>query len=425
MRRRRKRKKSGALQDRQPNIRRSERGKPRLSALLRQADGCLPTAVAVVTVAEDLVFVEGAHFLTRRTRNRLGIAQVAFQGMERGSHLFGDDAPVQMEISYKILGGNVLQALEQRGIQAMTDRPLLFDYEVLGWYLPRSVRINEYYEAFLELIVNEWKINYARKLAIGFGFDDWAGASPTSGQHETIRAAAAAAGLELQQTSIGLRTARALSIYSECLVRIRAQWDKLLKQLVLEKLLGDCQARKKSFDAARARLHSHLDGLETQHQKECLNALDSLAQQTKYLKDWRDDELHHFAQTVYGVLERRSTDASLADMWEAVAVEHNRVREALIAAIGLTVLNNRVSETWLKGRFAAPTRYVDFDDSSDESKHGRLLGSVKRFHRLIESREMADSASKSQSLDQEIAVTRSEIGRLMAELYGLNVRDCE
>ena len=333
-------------------------------------------------ISHDIIFVESGHFLTREIRNLLNIARY-LQSMENGSYIFGDDIPIPSTISYTQLSKTIQGKLLERGVPVAEERPFLYPYEILGSYLPRNVRINELCNAFIELMHNEWKVIYARKLFVGFGFEDWAKGESIKDQPQIRQL--------LQefkenygtiQTGFTFKTARALWFASECIIRIRAQWDKLLKQFVLEKLLGHKKVHSLSFEQACDTLRKYRVQLETDYQKECLDALLNLADQTQKLRKWRDDDVHYFSQAVFGVLEKRKTSQSLGALWDMVVEEHNRVREGVMAAIGMVILGPQTSSTFYASQWPTPTRYVDFNNLSDVNKHNQLIEKVNTWQKL-------------------------------------------
>lgn len=396
--------------------------KGKLSVLLKEAEGCLPTAVAIRPIEEDLVLVEAGHFLDRKTRNRLEIARTALQGMENGSHLFGDDVLLSTQISYNTLTDSFLTQLVERNIPVRSERPFLFDYHILASYLPRQVKVHEFYNAFIELILNEWKINYARKLLVGFGFEEW-GKQPTPEYYQIIRDHAAAYTDETLQTTLSLKTARGMWFASECIIRIRAQWDKLIDQLVFQGYFPERPSR--TFDATLDKLEKNQDHeyLQTESQRECLKSLVILARQANRLKEWRDNDTHKFSETVFGVLEKPRTSQSLGTLWDMVVVEHNRVREALIAVIGMVVLTLQGPNApilYCSGKWPLPSHSIDFENPEVVVKHTRLVQTIKSKSALRTATIQSDLSTKETALAQKMidAAMGSEIHKLVSELFG-------
>ena len=392
--------------------------KGKLSALLKEVEGCLPTVVAIKPIEEDLVLVDAGHFLDRKTRNRLEIARAAFQAMENGSHLFGDDVLLPTQISYNTLTDSVLTQLVERNIPARSERPFLFDYHILAPYLPHQVEVHEFYNAFIELILNEWKINYARKLLVGFGFEEW-GKQPTPEYYQVIRDHATAH----TDTTLSLKTARGMWFASECIIRIRAQGDKLIDQLFFQGYFTGRPSR--TFDATLDKLEKNQDHayLQTESQRECLKSLVILARQANRLKEWRDNDTHKFSETVFGVLEKPRTSQSLGTLWDMVVDEHNRVREALIAVIGMVVLTLQGPNApilYCSGKWPLPSHTIDFENPEVVEKHTRLVQTIKSKSALRTATMQSDLSTKETALAQKMidAAMGSEIHKLVSELFG-------
>lgn len=400
--------------------RRSSSKEKSLSFSLREADGCLPTDTGFAASTKDIVFVESGHFLTRKTRNRLMIAKAVLQGMEGGSHFFGDDVPVPFGISYNELGESIQEQLEEREIPVREERPFLFRYEILGKYLPRQVRVNEFYNAFVELMFNEWRINYGRKLFVGFGFDDWGKHMPTPTQRRQMFQSVENNGKYVPlETGLNLRTSRGLWFASECIIRICAQWDKLIDNLVFDAYFSENPTKRFSSTIDKLEAFEDHQHLQTTHQKSCLRALVKLARLTEGLRSWRDHDMHQFSETVFGVLEKTGTSHSLGTLWDTVVEEHNRAREAIMAVIGMVVLGPATTSLYHAAKLPPPTRYVVFDDPDILSEHSRLVQAVENKIESQKALQEANSSAQKVRHAQEILAANLEIERALQVLYGL------
>jgi hypothetical protein len=192
-------------------------------------------------------------------------------------------------------------------------------------------------------------------------------------------------------------------------------------------LIGNFVLREYFSERGRKKFNStvnKLEGLrghrflETAPQKECLDALIKLARQTDDLRSWRDNDLHKFSQTVFGVLENPETDDTLGTLWTTVLEEHNRVREALMAAIGMIVLGRLVSSTYYKAAWPMPTRHIDFKNPDDIAMHRQLLRAIRRTVSLKNDIRRAESHDVGGHRLQ-IVTEAMEIDRLVRELYGM------
>jgi hypothetical protein len=391
--------------------------------VLHQAEGAFLKAAAIKPAEHDRVFTESGHFLSRDMRTRLRLAQVLV-GLENvpkqldGQH----DVPVSTNISFTALSEPILDQLEKRGVPARGNLPFNFDYDLLALYLPRQVRVNLFYEAFIELVLNEWKINFARKFFVALGFEEWA--KQQSGAHQPMKNIAALHGRRLYQEMIDLKTMRGLWFASEGIIRIRAQWDKLVKQFVAEKYL--CIKGPGRFDPACRKIRKHRSQLQTESQTECLTALVTLAEQADDLRRWRDDDLHQFSQTVFGVLNRSKTHRTLGSLWDMVVEEHNRVREAMIAAIGIVMLGSPTSSSLhFGGKWPSPTRYIDFNDPEDAARHGKMVALVERLLALHRKLAAATIPADKELYQRQIETTDRRIDALVYELYGLTREETE
>jgi hypothetical protein len=401
-------------------LRDSSKKRKKLSSFLREADGCLPTDTGFAPVSHDIIFVESGHFLTRKTRNRLIVAKAVLQGLESGSHLFGDDVPVPTNISYNELGEPIRMELAKRDIPVMEERPFLFDYEILGKYLPTRVRINRFYNAFIELTLNEWKINYARKLFVGFGFEEWGKKLPTPTERQLLQRVSGTDGLIPAQTGFNLRAARGLWFLSECIIRICAQWDKLIDNLVFDAYFSENPTKR--FYSTIDKLEKYKDHkyLVTAYQKDCLKALVNLARLTERPRDWRDNDLHQFSETIFGVLEKTGTSHSLDTLWDTVVEEHNRVREATVAMIGMVVLGPQTTSLYHVAGLPMPTRYVDFDNPDIVAEHRQLVKVAQRKIELQQALQEPGPPAQKVHYMQEISAIDLEIKRTLYSLYGLS-----
>lgn len=404
-------------------LKRKPQRKKKLSTMLREAEACMPTASAFVPVRHDILFAEGGHLLTAKVRNRLALAGSVLQGIKGGEELFGDDVPVSNEIAYNELPEEILKRLEQKGVPVFGDRPYLFEYDkLIAPYLPRRLRINVFFNALIELMANEWKINHARKLFKGFGFDEWADNQLSPSFHELMNQFVAESGVEPVDSDIKLKTFRGLWLASECIIRIRAQWDKLISEFIF-KAFWDKRNPPKKFNTKIERLQDLLthEYIENDYQKECIRALIRLAKQTDRLKSWRDSDMHQFSETVFGVMENPKTDQSLGTLWNMALEEHNRVREAVVAAIGIVILGPQISFTYYAKKWNPPKKYIDFDDEDDKSHHAKLADAVKHIQEVQQRlRNLPQSSSSSQSQLKEFAETDVVIDGLMQKLFDIS-----
>jgi len=126
---------------------------------------------------------------------------------------------------------------------------------------------------------------------------------------------------------------RAKWFTDDCVFRIRAQWDKLLRFLAtnyfgVQLNRKELQARIREFTRkAKGKFHS-------EEQEGFVNlfmeSLSELLPDTHPLRQYRDAELHLTGKRAIGAFEHEKTNETVYDYWRMVVEEHNKVREALM-----------------------------------------------------------------------------------------------
>ena len=102
-----------------------------------------------------------------------------------------------------------------------------------------------------------------------------------------------------------------------------------------------------------------------------------------------------------------------------VIEEHNRVREGIIAAIGMIILGLLNSPTYYASKWPNPTRYIDFGNTSDVDKHNQLVEKVSIWQELQKAIRETDSSKEKASYTKQHLMTSVEIDQIVYELYGL------
>jgi len=378
--------------------------KKKRSDLLKQAEETLMVHGLVLNSSKnDKIFVEAGHFLTNQMRTKLSVAH----GILNNKDVINRNAaPIPTRIDYNEIDQDLLSKLKHLGVPVSEDIPFKFDFEALARFIENKTNCGSFLNSFCELIITEAKINFFRGLFTEFGFEEYATNEPDHKKfREIIREHHRAHhnGHEpiISNNNIDLRAMRGLWIANHCLVLIRSQWDKLLKQFIGENYF-QIKANK-SFDKCCKRIEECSDKDLNLSQEKCRTAFINLAGNTSALKDWRDNELHFIAPTIFGVFENHKTEMGINDVWALVTTEHNRVREAVMAAIGIVMLGTETTQTTICGKWEYPTKMkkVNLDDPADANDNAALLDSIDKLRQ-----------------DQNNLDLKAEIHSVIERLYG-------
>jgi hypothetical protein len=191
---------------------------------------------------------------------------------------------------------------------------------------------------------------------------------------------------------------------------VRAQWDKLTKFFL-----------ENYFQKAKRKIRTVLTTIETAIEKQdfspnqsyCLNAILTLGQSIEELKDWRDSDVHSISPKVLGVLETSSSSSSLNDLWHLLLEEHNKVREAFIAAIGVICFGSIVSPNTILVNWPKPTHYPDIKRPEDIELLTKLRQAISI---LIQLRQLCEQDDRFKST-QILLNSELEVANLARKLY--------
>jgi hypothetical protein len=348
-----------------------------------------------------LLFAESGLLVLSDTINRLNLVKALLRVVENTHDAFGDDIGVTSGIAYEELSSKVLDALSALEIplEPRSESPFLYNFLYLGAFLKLPVNITKFFDAIVELLYNELRIQYGRKLFLGYGYDEPYELALTDEQRTEMTEAfqrenppipdeqlliGSFYGFpkpEYGQTEVEYRTGRGSWLLVDCLIRIRAQWDKLVKLFLLENYLQIKPGEK--FERCLAQIEKAISNQDLAPlQRSSIEAVLTLGQSIDELRKWRDNDIHSISPRVLGVLETRSSTNSLNDLMSFMLSEHNKVREAFIAAIGAVCLGEVVSSSSILVNWPRPTHHPDIESPEDVELLSQLCQAVQHVIQL-------------------------------------------
>lgn len=372
-----------------------------LSGSLRAANSRFPHLVFIRSQNMHLLFAESGLLVLSETVNRLNLVKALLQVVENTHDAFGDDIGVASGITYKKLSAEVLDAFSSLEIplEPRSESPFLYNFLYLGAFLKLPVDVTKFFNAIVELLYNELRIQYAKKLFLGYGYDKPYELALTDEQRAEMIEAFQRENPPIPdeqlligdfygfpkpgygQIDVEYRTGRGSWLLVDCLIRIRAQWDKLVKLFLLENYLQIKPGEK--FGRCLAQIEKAIwnqDLVPLQHS--CFEAVLTLGRSIDELRKWRDNDVHSISPRVLGVLETRSSTNSLNDLWYFMLNEHNKVREAFTAAIGAVCFGRMVSSSSILVNWPRPTRYPDIRSPGDVELLTQLCQAVQHVVQL-------------------------------------------
>jgi len=385
----------------QEEQKKSLQGLATLSGSLRAANSRFPHLVFTRSQNIHLLFAESGLLVLSDTINRLNLVKALLRVAENTHDAFGDDIGVASGIKYEKLAAEVLDALSslEISLEPRSKSPFLYNFLYLGAFLKLPVDATKFFNAIVELLYNELRIQYGKKLFLGYGYDKPYELALTDEQRAEMTEAFQRENPlipdeqllignfyefptpEYGQTDVEYRTGRGSWLLVDCLIRIRAQWDKLVKLLLLETYLqikpgekfGRCLVQiEKAFS------NQNLAPL----QRSCFETVLTLGRSIDELREWRDNDIHSISPRVLGVLETRSSTNSLNDLWLFTLNEHNKVREAFIAAIGAVCFGKMVSSSSILVNWPRPTHHPDIGSPEDVELLTQLCQAVQHVIQL-------------------------------------------
>ena len=223
-----------------------------LSESLRAANKCFPHLVFTRSQNTHLFFVESGLLVLSDTINRLNLVKALLQIVEQTHDAFGDNISVASGITFEELPPEVLGALNslEMPLEPRSGSPFRYNFLYLGAFLELSVNTTTFFNAIIELLYNELRIQYGKKLFIGYGYDEPYKFSltedqraemtkmfqrenpPISDEQLLIGSFYGFPKPEYGQTDVEYRTGRGSWLLVDCLIRVRAQWDKLVHSFI-------------------------------------------------------------------------------------------------------------------------------------------------------------------------------------------------
>jgi len=398
-----------------------------LSDSLRTGNSHFPHLVFTRSQNMHLFFVESGLLVLGDTINRLTLVKALLRVVEQANDAFGDDISVASKITFQQLAPQVLDALNslETPLRSRSESPFGYNFLYLGAFLELPTNTTKFFNAVIELLYNELRIQYGRKLFLGYGYDEPHELSLTKEQRAEMAEAFQRENPpipdeqfligniygfpkpEYRQIDVEYRTGRGSWLLADCLVRIRAQWDKLVKLLLLENYLLTKPGEK--FERCLRQIEKAIQqGDFTPLQRDCIETVLTLGRSIDELREWRDNDVHSISPKVLGVLETRSSSSSLDEMWSFLLSEHNKVREAFIAAIGAVCLGKVVSSNAIVVNWPRPTHDPDIESQADVKLLKELRQAVQHvilLRRLCE--QDAQLKSTDLLLNAELSVANS------------------
>jgi len=291
--------------------------------------------------ASDITFPSTIPFpqsnLSPPLQTKLLSTQVILAG-----HLLLNDVPISNAIEYSKLTTKDLDFLEANGLHPRDAVPLSFEYVLLEPYLPTSVDKERFFSNLSDILYNEWAINQGRRYFVGFGFEE---RTKQFAEHRKLFIA----GLEQlgEKVSDYIYTdpadqeywlMRAKWFTDDCVFRIRAQWDKLLRFLAVNYFgiqMNAMKLRARINEFTRKTKGKVRSGEQERFVNLFMEALSQLVPNTQPLKQYRDAELHLTGKRAIGAFEHEETTETVYDYWRMVVEQHNTVREALMIVFAI------------------------------------------------------------------------------------------
>jgi hypothetical protein len=145
-----------------------------LSESLRAASRHFPHVVFTRSQNMHLFFVESGLLVLSDTINRLNLVKALLQVVEQTHDAFGDNISVASEIAFEELAPEVLDALSslQIPLEPRSKNPFRYNYLYLGAFLELPVNTTKFFNAIIELLYNELRVQYGKKLFLGYGYDE-------------------------------------------------------------------------------------------------------------------------------------------------------------------------------------------------------------------------------------------------------------
>lgn len=311
-----------------------------LSILLAEAEDRFLLVSGFTKRTKFMIFLNNGHILRPEFRNKVDVTWLLFMLENESSRLLtGNDISVPLEINFTRLTEEDVLGIQKRiGIAKNYpyDRknPFSFPYEFIGFYLPLDKDIGKVLSSWCDLMVSEWRVIHAKRLFIGFGYDEFA-KEIDQGKTPDIYSKFDSPEIEIVQTQgIELKALRGLWLANDIIIRLKAIWDKLLGELLLkayfnasipDKFKSKCNKLQKIIES-----HPNL----TDQQIKYLQLILELASAVENIKEWRDHDVHMISETILGVFTRDETAETLFTIWEKINNLHNLTREAIFISIG-------------------------------------------------------------------------------------------
>ena len=301
-----------------------------MEKLLEEAEGVAPMTIMLPISPFQAPFPKSN--LSPALQTKLLSTRIILAG-----HLLVNDVPISSAIEYSKLTAEDLDFLEASRLHPREAIPLSFEYVLLEPHLPTSVDKERFFSNLSDILYNEWAINQGRRYFVGFGFEERT--RQFAEDRKLFMAALEQLGERISDcfytdpAKQEYWVMRAKWFTDDCVFRIRAQWDKLLRFLAtnyfgIQLNTMKLRARIKEFTRKTE------DNVHSEEQERFVNlfmeSLSELLPDRHPLRQYRDAELHLTGKRAIGAFEHEKTKETVYDYWRMVVEEHNKVREALM-----------------------------------------------------------------------------------------------
>lgn len=365
-----------------------------LSTLLREAEDRFLLVGGFNKKTTFMIFLNTGHILRPEFRNKVDVTWLLFMLENKESRsLTGNDIDVSLKINFTRLSQDTIDEIVKRISIAKNypfsiNNPFNFPYEFFGFFLPANKDIGKILSSWCDLMVSEWRVIHGKRLFVGFGYDEFS-KNLEEGNDPEIYSKFNDPKIDLIKTQgIELKSLRGLWLANEMIIRIRAIWDKLLGELLLNSYFDTSIPNKLSAKCRKLQRLSQQSDL-TEKQLTCLHLILENAQLIDEIKEWRDHDVHMVSETIQGVFTKDEASETLYSLWLKINEIHNITREAIFACIGFLTLGTKLIEVpYLDISGSVVDRLKKYDPSRESEKEKlEELRTIARTYQLDENEE--------------------------------------
>jgi len=257
---------------------------------------------------------------------------------------------VNMTVERKYLSSDQCEFLFSKGIPVYHPQStFFFIYAKMADKLASSVNKNAFFGGLVDILYNELAINqrsenYLRLLP---------GIEAGKGKRKEMNKKIAEWTSKEEEKKVSPRQVKEESVFmsipvvqgkwelDSAAVKIRAVWDKLL-YLISEKYFGiKLSAKSLGENKSSGRIGEFLrktkGKTKNKHQEQFIESFVNLLLDLKWLRKYRDLELHFYGVKIKNGFQTKNEAESIEAVWEKIKEEHNKLREGILLALGIAL----------------------------------------------------------------------------------------